>query len=49
MYQYALDELVWAAAREREEGARRTRPYTEDHPRIAPSVIAVTVSPANCC
>lgn len=43
MYPHALDELVWAVAREREEEARQTRPHGENRAKIAPSVIAVTV------
>jgi len=30
MYAYALDELVWAIARERQEEARQTRPHTDE-------------------
>jgi len=30
MYPYALDDLAWAVAREREEEARQTRPHTDE-------------------
>ena len=49
MYAYALEELAWAVAREREEEARRARPHTEDRPKIAETVTEVTVSPASPC
>ena len=47
MYAYALEELAWVAARERAEEARQTRPHTEDRPKIGPTVIPATVSPAS--
>lgn len=32
MCAYALEEMAWAVAREREEEARQTRPHTEERP-----------------
>ena len=49
MYAYAFEELAWAAARERAEVARQTRPHIEDRPKIAPTVTCVTVFPSGRC
>ena len=46
---YALEEMAWAIAREPQEEARRTRPHTEERPKTPPTVIAVTVLPADGC
>jgi hypothetical protein len=32
MFNFFVDELVWAARREREEEARQIRPHTEKRP-----------------
>ncbi len=46
---YALEEMAWVAARERADEARRTRPHTNDRPKIGQTVISVTVSQAGSC
>ena len=49
MYQYALEELVWAAARELSVDSRRTRPHAIDRPKNGEAVTVVTVSQAGRC
>ena len=49
MYAYPFEELAWAAAHERAEVTRQTRPHIEDRPKIAPTVTQVTVFSAGRC